>query len=544
MRFELVAGVVLSAGLTLAVAACGDDPGASPSGDEEEGADGGRRRGSSGTSGTSGTSGSSGDDDSGTSSGNTSTGGLPTVELKAGAAIYVGIAGDHAIYLADDALNAVPLAGGASEKIADFGANDDYSISGSALAHYTAIADARGTLNVWTKAGGYKANVATSSVVGIFAASSDGARIAYSAGSVPATGAPTASPVKIANVGAAGGAVQEAATLDIELRMNIAAATPQGPTPATCPPDVGFVGKVFLAAYCTGTTSSVNAAKLVMVPDGATATPKRLDAATNAATGTVRPFWWADDTASKLFVIGLASGTPANEGRWIDTATATVTDIEGDVASGRMAPDGSAVVYRSTGGALKKATAATPPVISNVVETGVLSTLSFSPDFGKVLYRTLAPAQGNVDIRLVDHTAGTPAPVDIVPTATARSLGFSGSGGQIAYLTDIAASGATLKSQPSTGGAAKDVAKGIAGALIASEGTGAVVLTNPKDVQLGSQTVTFFELEAANLAAGGATTPITADVPSGLFGMTGKTIVYTRLVQGGAGAGLFATTIP
>ncbi|MBX3221392.1 MAG: hypothetical protein KF795_12785 [Labilithrix sp.] len=530
MRFQLFAGGVVSLGLVLAVAACGSsdaDPGAGAA-DQDAG--------SSGSSGnTPPGSGDDDDDDDTTKDGGSS--GAPTLKsdsLVQGEVILAGIAGDDVIYLelaqAGASLHAVPLAGGAPTKIVDLGDDDDYLVNGGAVGIWTGVTGDLGTLNVWTRATLLKENVATASIVGgLFRASPDGSRIAFTQ-TVTTTmqGAPTSAQVGVRDTSAATNAVTLSGTaVNTGTAMNLAA--------TACVPRMSFAGKVFFATFCAGTAADATNAKLVTVADGASAIV-RLDAANNAAP-TLKPVFVADSTGTKLFTIATANSA----GVLVNVNPVSRTAIEDNVADGVMLPDGSAVVYRTTGNALKKlATAASST--PSAVAADVKGLLRASADNKKVLFNKLDRQQNNplIDINAVDHSAATPTPVALIPTAAAVPVGFSGDSTLVFFIGDISQTGAKLKSMPAAGGAAK-VLTDTVGASPVSSGTGAVFASNPK--QIGQAPNQFTVLEVGHVdAATGKVSKIADSIPEGEFLTKDKRLVYSRFAQ--QGSGLYAVTLP
>jgi hypothetical protein len=391
-----------------------------------------------------------------------------------------------------------------------------------------------GALNYWTNATGPKTAVAAASRTGMFYSSDDSTRIAFSVGA-------TATGTEIAVTSAA--AAANTPVLTAGNTVNLAAATGVGANPPSCSPDIGFVGKVLFAAYCTGTNAATKAARLVTVPDGATPAPKRLDSATANGAASVQPFWSADATGAKVFVINSAATA---RGRIIfNGATRTEADLEVDTQDGLMLDDGSAVVYRVQNGAgttkaIRRATAVAPPVITDLVATSAEGILAISRDQKHALYYTLAPVNGLVDIRALSTTP-PPAPVDIVATAAGYPFGFTGNGTTVLYQTDVDAMGiGKLKAKPVAGGAEKDLAANMFDARPLKTGTGVIILDNPQDAANGQ--ITTVDLKLTDAVTGGTPKLLADTVISDGFEVSGTRLVYARFAA--TGGGLFSIAVP
>lgn len=544
MRFQFLAGTVVSLGLLLVAAACTTETiYQTVPGDTDAGSSGTSGRGSSGRTTSSGASGGEEEEEddggsSGTSSGNPSQG-IKSDVLAQGALTLVGLAGDDAIYVefsqSGTEVKAVPIAGGTPTKIADYDLSDPLGVVGGAVAIWTGVpADGprRGTLNVWTRATGMKTGVATDSVPGIFAASADGSRIAFTQG---ATLNEAGNAVESAEVG-----VRDTAAADNAITLTgtgVGAGNAVNVAATNCRPDWGFVGKVLIAAHCTGTSPDAVNAKILLVPDGATPTLTRLDA-TGSAAPAMQPFWLADATASKVLYM-----TNATRQVRVRQVGGDVTNIDTDVAQPALLSDGSAVIYLKTTGELIKATVAESPEKTTLAE-GVKSILYVSADEKQILFRKLDRVQQLADLHVVDHTAATPSPVVIEATASVIPAGFNGASSHVLFLGDVGGSGASLKSIPVAGGTAKTVAQNTFGARLVSEGNGAVVTTNPKQLGQPPNTITVFDLSFVDGVAGGQPLKINESMPQGEFRLKGKRLVYSKFVLQGNDNGLYAATLP
>ena len=511
--------------------------------------------GTSGTSGASGLPGSSGSSGEGGTSGGPDGGGeggdgggiMPTT-LKSGSVILAGVTSDgYAAYIAINGMTAtlevVPVTGGAATVLLPaFAQTDGVVVRGATVAYWTGVSTAGiGTLGYWTKATGAKAAVSTTSKSGMFYSSDDSSRIAFSVGAT-ATGT-AAKSTDLAVTSAATAAATPIITANNAL--NLAAATPPSAgAAAPCPPDIGFVGKILFAAYCTGTTATTKAGRLVSVADAST-TAARLDTAspTSTAAATVQPFWSVDKTGTKIFVIDSTN----SRGRLIFNAAArTEANLENDTQDGLMLDDGTAVVYRvqnaaGTTKAIRNATAVASPVITDLVATSAEGLLSVSLDQKHVLYHSLAAtAAGLVDIHSLG-TAPPPATAAIVATATAFPFGFTGDNATVLYQTDVDANGlGNLKAQPVAGGAEKLLASTMFDVRPLATGTKMIVLDNPKTDM--TTMLTSVDLKLADSAGAAAPVLLADTVQADGFEVSGTHLVFTRF--GAMGAGLYAIPLP
>jgi hypothetical protein len=529
MRTTLViAAATILLGSALATAACSSE---TTIGIEDDG----------GTSSSGGSSGGSSSGSSGDPDGGTSSGGLTPTQIKPGNMRSVGVVLNDVVYVIDNggarALEAIPIAGGTSTKIADLGAQDGFLIRGGAVAVYTAVANGQGTISLWSRAAGFKANVATNSALGLFAASPDGTRVAFSVLTTPVGATPTSTSMAVSDLGAGAVSTTPVITGAVAVgnpaaAINLAAAQPQGQTPAACPLDIAFVGTRLYAAYCTGTAVGTTVARLVTVPAG-TPTPDRLDAANNAA-GTLRPSWQPDTAGNKVFAM-----TSAGAGRII-TFDGTISNLVANTEEGFMTPDGTAAIYRTTAGAIAKGTGAAAP--TTLVATGALGIVGGSPDGKWVLYYTQEDQQsGLIDLRGVDHTVA-PAPVTYVTGATAGPIGVNATSADVVYLDELAQGGFKLKSKPVAGGAEKLVASGVAGAELARTGTAGIAYTNP-DLTALQNGVLIGDVNAIDTAMAGTPQKFADQVPDPLLRIKDKTVIYGTLPMASM-PGIYTLTLP
>jgi len=539
MSSRLLFGSVASIGLLLAAAACGvtdGTAGAAPDADAGSSGSSGKRPGSSGSSDDDDDDEPNDKDDAGSSSGEPT---LKSDNLAQGDQQLFAIAVDDAIYLefgqTTATLYAVPIDGTAAPtKIAELGDDDDFVVSGGAVAVWTNIDEnGFGTLGVWTRATGLKNDIATASGAGaFFVASEDGSRIAFTQGlALDGEEGLTSLVVGVRDTNAAVNAATLEGTTAAGNAFNFAA--------TSCEPSMSFAGKVFFAQFCAGTSVDATNAKLVTVAADGTSVV-RLDAQTNGAAGTLKPLpeFVASDDGTKVFVVRSQNSA----GRLITVGgTAGGTAIENNVAGGTMLPDGSAVIYRTTGDVLKKmstAAGAEPIVLAPSDAKGLLG---LTRDGKNVLFHKLAPESGNplIDVSIVDHTAAAPAPIDLIPTRAAFPLGVNGASSHLVFIGDLSQTGAKLKSMPIAGGAAKTLGDS-AGALLASTGNGAVSVSNfkpaPEPNPFEISDLTYFDIVT------GKSSKIADSVPEDEVRVKGKRVVYSRFAP--QGSGIYAASLP
>lgn len=535
MRFELYVGGILATGLTMTLAACGssESSGTNP----DDGSGGETNTASSGTGSSSGKPGASSSGDtsssSSSSSGGSSSGGLAATELAKGFVTITGIAGDQVIYQAVDqagvTLNAVPIGGGAPTKISDMVQGDRAFVSGGAVGLWRTVTSGIGTFSVWTKTAGLKAGPANS-LVGLWRASDDGSRIAFS---VAATA--NSSRIAIVDPAALTGTTTYEAT-GASAAINIA---------NTCAPFFRFAGKTFVAAYCT--SGSAVRARLVTAPDGQASLTSVVSNNTNA--NGIQPYFQLNKDNTKVLVLGLPdteSGVTQDEQlRIVTLADSAVQVIDTDVFDGVLTADGSAVIYETGAGALKRASTGATPSPVEILPAGTVKGIeAYSNDRARVLFASSDPdpQSGAVDLKTAT-TAAAIAPADVATAA--QAIGFNGTESHFVFVKETATN-ATLLGKPVAGGADKDLFTDPEVVIVPPAAGGVVVGHDSKEATLGSQKIPVFSLTTVDMAA--TKKLVASDVPEGEWAFKDKTLVYSKLVVSGtgigAGTGLFAVTLP
>jgi hypothetical protein len=414
----------------------------------------------------------------------------PTAEMpgatslvKRGGARLIGVTTDEQIvYLATGgtgapggplpSLETIPVSGGTPTVLAQSFDPDEsvVVVRGGAVGFWTeTFGGETGTFNLWSKLGGLRPNLTdpNDSAVGVFAASEDGARVAFSVGM---NSSETATNLAIADATNVGRTVD--GFLDSGSLVNVAAGRGTSPT---CAPQIRFAGRALIAAFCAGTSSVASAARLYYVPDG-TNNELRLDNV-GSEIGSIKPFWFSNRAGTKIFVV---SSDGASTGRIVtppvNGAIATSVRLEDDVASaGFISEDGNTVVYRTPFFGLRRAGTGANPAPQTLVP-GIRTILAIAPNLSRVLVRTLDMNDDLRDIRSVDAVTLNQVPRDIVPTASARPIGFTGDANHILYLTDWSGDSGRLQSQASVGGENKVLAEAVSDVVLPEEGPGALAV--------------------------------------------------------------------
>lgn len=535
MRLSLYVGGILAVGLSLAAAACGGSD-ASTLNPEGDGTGGETNASSSGASSGGGSSGASSSGESssssgGSSSGGSSTGGLVAKELATGFVTVSGIAGDEVIFQAVGTtgvtLSSVPIAGGTATKIVDLVQGDRAVVRGGAVGIWRTVTNGIGTFSVWTKAAGLKVGPANS-LAGLFVASDDGSRIAFSV-------AATASTSRLAVVDPA--TVSSTTTFE---GTSAAISIVQG-----CSPFLRFAGKTFVGAYCTSGTAP--RARLVTAPDGQGSLG--LVISNNAAGAGIQPYFQINKDNTKVMVLGLPDTEPSvavdEQLRVVTLAGNAIQNVDADVYDGVLTADGSEVVYQTGTGAMKRAsTSAAPNAVEILPAATVKSVVAYSADRARVFFASSDPDAntGAMDVKLAT-TAAANAPVDV--GAGVQPIDFNGTDSHALYVKETA-TGASLFGKPAAGGAEKDLFTDPEIVSPIPTSAGVLIGHDSKEATLGSQKIPVFTLTTVDMA--GTKKLVATDVPQGEWTFKDKSLVYSRLVISGtsfgAGSGLYVVTLP
>lgn len=449
-------------------------------------------------------------------------GGLPFSQLRVGGVTVLGIAGEDVVYIHDDqgirTLEAVPLAGGNIESIATLDEGDRAYVRGGVVAFYKEISGGLGTLGLWTRAGGLKPAVATQSAAGLVVGNADGTRVAFGVMGTSGANGPLSSELAVTSTSAPAATTSGAGVVNIG--------------DARCRPDIEFVNGKLFAAFCTPTVAT--RARLVMVDAQGQVTTL----VTNPNNGGIQPYFSADATGSKLFVIGPVTASLApSQGRIITVSPPSVATLENDVEDGFMLKDGSAAILIKEGG-LKRATAVASPVTTTLVASGILGISDVSAT--RVIFHTQTPPDGStdfLDLKTADFVTENQPGVTLVGTPTASPLGFAPGEDDVLYLDDFTDTGVKLNAVAAAGGAPRTLANDVLGAIPGGTSRGVVVVTGAIEATEGVA----LDLGYVPLA-GGAVEPVAGGVVEDSIRYADKRIVYARLPS--LGGGLYVTTLP
>lgn len=441
-------------------------------------------------------------------------------------------AAPHAAYLVQNLegtfdLEVLPIAGGTPTVLQtklNLALGDGVAISGGALAWYIGVnADNQASLiHLWSAAAGAKTVTATT-FSGLFRASEDGTRVAFSVNAtknatdlaVTTMAAPTAS-----------------ATITGASAMNLAISAQD------CPTQLDFRGASFIGAYCTDLDGGASQPLLVTVgADGLAVVRLDNTVAANDFDGT----WTSDPTGTKILVNDAVAGA-----HLVDATTAT--NIVGTIAkvdTASVLPDGAAALFLLDG-ALKKATFASPPVVTDVLPNGVTRLLTITNDAKTLVYAKTNTAGFN-DLYSLDLSVTTPTPVVLRNTATHVYFGLTGTQSHAFVIDTADAKANKVYAVPIKGGAPVllvDPVHPLLGGLdleVSRTGTGLVFT-------IDSDTVTGTALERSVLGyvdalkGGGlepAKTILRAQDERGRW--SGNTYIFRDL---GTKPGIYALTLP
>ena len=367
----------------------------------------------------------------------------------------------HAIYYQFNAdgstdVGAVPVYGGAPVILQKAIAEEDNAfVSGGAAAWYSRTVNGiASAISIWTPENGTK-KVVTRTAAGVFAASRDGKRVAFSAGSdvdetpivVTSSAAPTA----------------EAPALSGANTVNLASPMTQ------CTTTLEFHAQTLFGAFCTGPAPDADESRLFTVgADGRAVL--RADEKTLGSKSIV--FFDADPLARHAFVF---TGALTAHLLTVDRPDATDTKALGEVNDARLLDDGSGVVVLGAKG-LSRVGDSDEVVLAS--DATILYGLT--RDSQTVFYATTDPQAASTDLK--DTSVSGSAPVTLVPTPTARFIDASGSSSHVIYRTDVAGGVGVLKAQPVRGGAELTLAPVAFGANVAPEGTSLLAVSHASSV--------------------------------------------------------------
>jgi hypothetical protein len=358
-----------------------------------------------------------------------------------------------------------------------------------------------GGLTLWAAAtGAHTAPGGSTTMLGGVATNADHTRLALSWGLPSAKGAVT-------NIAVSGPTFSPAPEI---LVPNIG---------ARCPIQLEPAGERFVVVSCE---ESETAGTVRVIGASNDVTTVRAD---------TRPFFSADQTGSRVFVIGTAGDAevhtlPGN----------AVTPIATNVVSGRLTPDGETLFYTTTSGALHRVSSDDPTAGIELSASGAREILLVSPDQSRAVVAALPGDDANAssvryDLALVSLT--TPgAPLSLVATSTGVPIRFTRSGSHLLYLTDVPASGrkgAKLRARPIAGGPEVVVGTEVA-TLLEPQGSTRLVFTEEQPDYTR-------DLKVVDLEGDVAPKPVIDDVTTGTA--IGD-VAYVTIKQ----QGLYAIPLP
>lgn len=427
----------------------------------------------------------------------------------------LGMTDDEAIVFARSASSARslevldPSTGQTSILAAHFAEADRVVITSTVVAFWSNVdAEGRGALGIWTRASGTKV-AAASSLASVFAASADGARVAFSS-----------------NAGA--GRTSDLSVADASFTAPpVAVVTGLVASTDACQPKLELVASRLFVASCDAGASAPTIR--AVLPSNETVTVLRA----------ARSVWATNHTGTRLFVVS-QSGTASVH--TIPGNRATV--IDQDVTWGQM-DDDTSVVYRTTSGALRLANTSNPQDGRTLVPSGVRDIFSFSPDLGYALASTSAPDASNQnlvrhDLQLNPLLPGKtfiPTPTEptlLVAMPTGLALGFTPTSDRALYLADVPSVGlplGTLKVFAVNGAQERVLARGALTPTLL--GSRVIFADHPRSegTRLIAVDVEIVDAETA------ATSLVMKDVDPG-FVVKGSLVAYT------AGQGILTAKLP
>jgi hypothetical protein len=346
----------------------------------------------------------------------------PPGQVVAGDVVLRAITSDGWAILSDDKgqVSAVKLSDGTVQPILIDSMARIAQAGATALVWHDLDNSGHGPLALWTAAAGHK-EVATHSEPLLFAATPDGARLAYVDGYD-------------------GTALTEKIVLSAS--DGSASATAVAAIDATAQPQLGFVGARLVAWHRDAAGDAGAPSPAVSSFD---ATGAGLDLLRPAASG------WFGDGASTVVV-----KTPANDASSVSAGGGALQPLAADVGSGLFLPGGDAVWSGATSHALLRAPLGGQPV--QLQPSGATDLRALSPDGAWLLYDSLVDPNFRLfhDLTLAPSSAG--AAHQLVPDATARLFGpgFSADSRYALWLgaVDQTTNLGTLTAWPIAGGGA------------------------------------------------------------------------------------------
>lgn len=395
--------------------------------------------------------------------------------------------------------------------------DDIVSVIGGAVGIWTGVdgTSELGKLSIWTKANGLKEAAAQSPIYEVDG-SNDGTRVAF-----------------VRSMGAALQLVTAPSTLVAGSTVVVQDNLGDGSAANPCAAFYTFVGQNLFTSTCTGAAITATARRttpagaILDIDTGLTPYFLSINAAGDKAFSAKRITAGGTGGAASVYAIGATAVTE----QAIEAA---------GVAEGSISTDGTAVVYRTRLGALKRANTAAPVTATELVpNAGVMGILATSPDFKTVLSHKLAPGGqfGSLYDLQLSSTATPGAPTTLVPTAVALEFGFTLGSKYALWVPNPAM--ATLKAKPTAGAAEIDLGA-VAVFLGKIDGSDKVVVgDNEREITVGANKVGVVDFKLVDPATMAKTPLVTEAEVGALVVPGGKQMAYTQ-----AAKGLFVRDIP
>ena len=358
---------------------------------------------------------------------------IPGTRVLAGDVALDGVTTDDRAIVTDQkkGLLAVTISGGMAQPQVIDPAPDSVAIGGKVVFSFSTVdmTTGVGKLIVWSQAVGAPKVLSQAAVNGVVSASADGLYIAYSD--------------KASFDGATADLI--VAKADGSGAHTIATGVDSGA--GGCQPFLQFAGGKLIFTHCD----------LAAAPDGgmASATVSFADPATGNATvlkANAADTFSVDKAGAKVFV-----ADAMGKGSVVSTAGMPEVAIDTNVSDGYITGDGSTVIYRTLGNALKRASVSAMPGPVVLVAKNVNQLQALSPDEKWVLFtNTTDNNTGFYDLFL--SSATTPgAPVTLVANPAGSLIGadpFTADNSRAVFFGEVDANtlAGTLIAQPVSGG--------------------------------------------------------------------------------------------
>lgn len=409
---------------------------------------------------------------------------------------------------------AVPVYGGAPIVLQKaIGDSDNAVVNGGAVAWYsnTGANGLATAISIWTPENGTK-QITTRTSTTLFAANSDGSRVAFSANAeideTPLVVTSSAAP----NI--------EAPAFSGIHTLNLSSTAQQ------CIAALEFRGPTLFGSFCTGPAPDSDSAQLFSV--GADNVAVERGNETSLKSGNI-VFFDTDPSGKRIFVF---TGDLRANLVTLDGAKTTVLSL-GSVNDFRLLADGSgAVLLRD------KTLSRVNDKTEIILATDATVLYGATRDSKVAFYGTTDPQAVATDLKSIDVNGGSS--VALVATPTARFIDESGTSAHVIYRRDIVNDTGPLVAAPVLGGAEITLAPASFGANVAREGTSVIAITYASSVAGGQAfRATFAYTDIATAPAPLGLTTVMLSNDSGHW--VDRSFVYLDV---GTNAGLYALEVP